>query len=167
MGRHHRARLTGTIGIAAAAAWLTNWAYLLITDSAATVGSTTWYAGQALSAPAVLGTTIIIGGLWWTRAGGAGRFARLILGAWTIGFLLVFAGTVISIATANPANPLLPLGGMLASVAGVAGGIVILRPRSLMPGGAGPHLLSRSGTAWSSAASWPSPSTAGWPPPRN
>jgi len=132
MDRYHRARLTGTIGIAATVAWLANWTYLLITDSAATIGSTAWYTGQALSAPAVLGTTITIGGLWWTRTGGAGRFARLTLGAWTTGFLLVFAGTVITITSANnPVNPLLPLGGMLATVAGIAGGIVMLRAKVL------------------------------------
>jgi hypothetical protein len=125
MELERRARLAGGVGIAAGTVWLVNWTYLLAVDAAEqTVG---WYAGEIIAATAILSTAALVGGLWWVRAGGTGRFARTALAAWTVGWLLVFGGAMILIATGTQDNPLFPIGGILGTLAGIASGIVIVR----------------------------------------
>jgi hypothetical protein len=122
-----RARLAGTAGIVAALFWLANWTYLLFVETSAADGGAKWYIGQALAAAAILGTAVLAAGLWAVRAGGPGRFARFALAAWTIAWLLILAGATALIATRNEDNPLFPIGGVLGTLAGIAGGIVIAR----------------------------------------
>jgi len=125
MELERRARLAGGIGIAAGIVWLVNWTYLLAVDAAERTAG--WYAGEIIAATAILGTAALAGGLWWVRAGGTGWLARTALAAWTVGWLLVFGGAMILIATGTQDNPLFPIGGILGTLAGMVSGIVIVR----------------------------------------
>ena len=125
MKLERRARLAGGIGIAAGIVWLVNWTYLLAVGAAERTAG--WYAGEIIAATAILGTAALAGGLWWVRAGGTGWFARTALAAWTVGWLLVFGGQMILIATGTEGNPLFPIGGILGTLAGLVSGIVIGR----------------------------------------
>jgi len=129
MELERRTRLAGGIGIAAGILWLVNWTYLLAVDAAERTAG--WYAGEIIAAAAILGTAALSGGLWWIGAGGTGRVARTALATWTVGWLLVFGGEMSEIATGTQDSPLFPIGGILATLAGIVCGIVIVRARVL------------------------------------
>jgi hypothetical protein len=121
-----RARLGGGAGILAGIVWMVNWIYLLAVD-ADQVGDSKWYVGQVIAAAAILGTAVVTAGLAWTRAGGPGRFARFALATWAVSWLILFVAAVLLIVTQNDEQILFPIGGILGTFAGLAGGIVVAR----------------------------------------
>jgi hypothetical protein len=121
-----RARLAGGAGIVTGLVWMINWLYLLAVD-ADKVGDAKWYVGQVIAAAAILGTAVLAAGLAWTRAGGSGRFARFALATWAVSWLLLFIAAVLLIVTRDDEQILFPIGGILGTFAGLAGGIVVAR----------------------------------------
>ncbi|ADP79440.1 hypothetical protein [Pseudofrankia inefficax] len=118
----------GAIGTAGGILWLVNWV-LLVPDPADE--SAGWYASGVVAFLALLATAALIGGVRLVDAGGPGRFARITLAAWTVGWLVLSAGSLVELVTGNGDNPLYPVGGILTSLAGLVSGILVVRSRVL------------------------------------
>ncbi|MFG1661414.1 hypothetical protein ACGFIY_33525 [Micromonospora chersina] len=127
MKRTSHSRLTGAIGIGAGVLWLASWVLEVFVESG--VGTTSWYAGQLCATLALLATTILMYGFARTRSGGNGRVARAFLALSWVGWLLLSSGGIAFIATGGEdigaMGLVFPVGGNLASLGALVGGIII------------------------------------------
>jgi hypothetical protein len=75
----------------------------------------------------------ICGMLWQMRGmnvGGNGRFARITLTIFSIGWAMLIVATLVSLLTGNPDNLLFPLGGLSNLLFGLLAGIAVARNKN-------------------------------------
>ncbi len=125
------ARTYGIIGLAGVAAWLVIWAAEIRGEPDA--GSGLWYAAETIAVFAIAATATLFAGLALVRAAGDGRFARLVLWLIPIGLGLIMIGAVANLLTATSNQDadtggiglVFPIGGALAGLGSLVGGILI------------------------------------------
>lgn len=115
-------RPAATVGLAGAALSFVAWA-LMLGDPAS--GTALWYAGNAVGAAAMVGTTVLVVGLFAARETGSGNTGRGFLALWVLGLVLILAGGAQSLATGEQNSILFPIGGITMSLGALVASIFI------------------------------------------
>jgi hypothetical protein len=93
----------------------------------------------------------ICGMLWQMRGmnvGGNGRFARITLTIFSIGWAMLIVATLVSLLTGNPDNLLFPLGGLSNLLFGLLAGIAVARNKIGRVGDVSPCCCKRYTICW-------------------
>jgi hypothetical protein len=117
-----RVRLASALGLAGAALAFVGWALMLANPAE---GTALWYAGNAVGELAMIGTTILVLGMFAARETGAGATGRSFLALWALGLVLVLVAGVQTLIATNQDTILFPIGGITAGLAGLVASIFI------------------------------------------
>jgi hypothetical protein len=126
-------RTAATIGLAGAALSFVAWA-LMLGDPAS--GTPLWYAGNGVGQVAMVGTTVLVLGLFAVRETGrpgtiSGATGRSFLALWALGLILLHAGGIESLVTGEQDSILFPIGGITAGLAALVSSIFIASNKAL------------------------------------
>jgi len=117
-----RVRLAATLGLAGAALSFVGWALMLANPAE---GTALWYAGYAVGELAMIGTTILVLGMFAVRETGAGTTGRSFLALWALGQILLLVAGIQALIAGNQDTILFPIGGITASLAALVASIFI------------------------------------------
>jgi hypothetical protein len=117
-----RIRLAGVVGLAGAALAFVSWALMLGNPAS---GTGMWYAGNAIGAVAMIGTTVLVLGMFAARETGTGVTGRSFLALWVLGWLLVLVAGTQSFFSGNQDSILFPIGGITGGLAALVASIFI------------------------------------------
>jgi hypothetical protein len=123
-----RIRMAAAVGLAGAAVSLAGWALSLRNPA---VGSGPWYAAGIVGGIALIGTTVLVLGMFAERETGPSATGRGFLALWVIGLTIVLAGGVQSLIAGNQDTILYPVGGITATLAALASAIFIAANKRL------------------------------------
>lgn len=117
-----RIRAAATIGLAGAVLSLVSWPLMLSNPAE---GSGLWYAGFAIGGVAMIGTLVLVLGLFAARETGTGATGRGFLVLWALGLVILLAGGVQALIAGNQDTILFPIGGITATLAALVSSILI------------------------------------------
>jgi hypothetical protein len=118
----NRIRTAATIGLAGATLSLVGWPLMLSNPAE---GTGLWYAGFAVGEVAMIGTLVLVLGLFAARETGAGATGRGFLALWALGLAILLAGGVQALIAGNQDTILFPIGGITATLAALVSSIFI------------------------------------------
>ena len=123
--KHNRAQIAAVAGMAGALLFfvglLIEYRYDLFPPGSGSL----FVINQIMFYVAMSGILVMIWEMRRMRAGGDGRFARITLTLFPIGWAMLVLGGVISLIIGNFENPLFPLGGLMMMVFGLLAGIAV------------------------------------------
>ena len=117
-----RIRTAATIGLAGAVLSLVSWSLMLSNPAE---GTGLWYAGFAVGEIAMIGTLVLVLGLFAARETGAGTTGRGFLALWALGLAILVAGGVQALIVGDQDSILFPIGGITATFAALVSSIFI------------------------------------------
>jgi len=106
--------MAAAIGLAGAVLSAAGWVLQLRNPAD---GTGLWYAGNAVGEVAMIGTTVLVLGMFAARETGAGATGRGFLALWALGLTIVLAGGMQSLVAGNQDTILFPIGGITATLA--------------------------------------------------
>lgn len=116
---------TGTaaaIGLAGVALSIVAWAMMLGNPAQE---STLWYAASTIGEIAMIGTLVLVLGLFGARETGPGATGRGFLALWALALVALLAGGVASLLGGDHDSILFPVGGITSTVAALVSAIFI------------------------------------------
>jgi len=119
-----RIRTAATIGLAGAVLSLVSWSLMLSNPAE---GTGRWYAGFIVGGIAMIGTTVLVLGLYAARETGPGATGRSFLALWALGQLILLTGGAQALIAGNQDTILFPIGGITAGLAALVSSIFIAR----------------------------------------
>jgi hypothetical protein len=123
-----RIRMAAAIGLAGAVLSIASWALQLPNPAP---GTALWYAGNAVGEVAMVGTVVLVLGMFAARETGASATGRGFLALWALGLTIVLAGGVQSFFTGDQDSILFPIGGLTATLAALVSSIFIASNKRL------------------------------------
>jgi hypothetical protein len=126
MNNTDRIRNSGVICITAAVIWIIAISIEYSLHLQPPGSGNIFYLNQAMFLVANLGYLIGILGLIWSHAAGNGRFGKISLSLFGLGWIMIVIATVIGLFMGSYDSPLFPLGGLSASLGCLLSGIAIL-----------------------------------------
>jgi hypothetical protein len=117
-----RAQTAGLLGFIGAIVSMIGWV-LALGDPAS--GTGLWYAANSVGEVAMIGFAALLIGMILVRDAGRNVVARIFLTLWLLGTVILVVAGVVGLVSANQNSLLFPVGGILATLAGVVASVFI------------------------------------------